>query len=166
MYQAGDVVDLERAALRRLFRRDFAAKRPEKSRLRRPSLPGRVRERVVNFCGSSSERARDFWPSFAQGGRFLPHPERDGFGTETFGRRCECGKPYGKRQETKKAERATLGLVALTPWWTGLQAKSKSSPRTTLFVTMRVGLSLFSSNCYRALPIPNLFRCSKKREAA
>lgn len=38
MYQATASFSLERAALRRLSRRDFAAKRPEKSRLRSPSL--------------------------------------------------------------------------------------------------------------------------------
>jgi len=83
------------------------------------------------------KRPRDFGPIFEPIGRFLPHPGRDGFGTETLGSRCECGKPCKERRETKKAERVTLGWIALTPWWTGLQAKTKSSLVETLFVTMR-----------------------------
>lgn len=55
-------------------------------------------------------------------------PDRDGFGTDTITRLCECGKLCKERRETKKAERVTLGWIALTPLWTGLQEETKSSP--------------------------------------
>lgn len=76
---------------------------------------------------SSLKRSRDFGPIFDPIGPFLPHPGRDGFGTETLASQCEGGKSCKERRETKKAERVTLGGFALTPWWTGLQAKTKSS---------------------------------------
>jgi hypothetical protein len=41
----------------------------------------------------------------------------DGYGSETQTSHCECGKPFKVRRETKKAERVTLGWLALTLSW-------------------------------------------------
>lgn len=88
----------------------------QKSRLRGASLAGRGGERVVNLWRSSLKRSRDLGPIFDPIGPSRPHPGRDGFGTETFGSRCECGKPCKERRERYQAESVALGLVALTRW--------------------------------------------------
>jgi hypothetical protein len=121
---------LARALLRQCPTRDDQATRlsravrsVEKYRLRGPSLAGRGGERVVNLWWSSLKRSRDFGPFFDRIRPFLPHPGRDGFGTETLGSRCEGCESCKERRDAKKAERVALGWLALTPWWTGLQAK-------------------------------------------
>ena len=134
--------------LRGLFYRNQSAVEVEKSRRGRVSLADRGGERVVNLWRSSLKRSRDFGPFFDPVRPSRAHSGRDRFGTETLASQCECGKPCKERRETKKAERIVLGWLALTPWWTELQAKTKSSPSETLFVTtLSPSRTRFTSFC-------------------